>query len=295
MAAAGVEHEIDSGHLVVDGRTWQIVTLAHPTLAEISSRSSASTFVVADRLSAPVRAALDAAGAGWLDRRGALHLPRRPDITVPPLIATPDRVPEPLTSAGLDIALALLADPARPSGVRHVARSTGRTPGRVSEILAALRNEGLVLPDGRPLVPELFWEVASRWRPRWKPLARIPDPAPHLRVSGSLVAAAYGAPMIATADQPIEIFVESERALRAVIGRQLDEQGRSDQAGPAPAYVARCPSPGAVTTDLLRGPLVVRGFATVHPVVAALDLSTDRARGREILDGWHPQEITRVW
>ena len=101
--------------------------------------------------------------------------------------------------------------------------------------------------------------------------------------------------MIATADQPIEIFVEDERALRALLGPHPLGRSQPDQAGRAPAYVARCPSPAAVSADLLRGPLEVRGFATVHPVVAALDLSTDRARGREILDGWHPQETTRVW
>src|SRR6185503_12759148 len=82
MSAAGIDHTIDSGQIVVDGRTWTIVELSHPTLAEIRPRATASTFVVADRLSAAVRSALDAAGAAWLDRRGALHLPHRPNMVV---------------------------------------------------------------------------------------------------------------------------------------------------------------------------------------------------------------------
>ena len=118
--------------------------------------------------------------AAWLDRRGALHLPHRPDMVVPSVVAAPERVPDPLTVTGLDLAVSLLSKPTEPWGVRSLARSTGRTPGRVSEILAALRDEGLVRPDGRPVVPELFWEVSSRWTPRWRPLATVPDPTPHL-------------------------------------------------------------------------------------------------------------------
>jgi len=39
------------------------------------------------------------------------------------------------------------------------------------------------------------------------------------------------------------------------------------------------------------------GFAVAHPVVVALDLAHDRARGREIVEAWDPGDlgVARVW
>jgi hypothetical protein len=37
------------------------------------------------------------------------------------------------------------------------------------------------------------------------------------------------------------------------------------------------------------------GFLVASGLIIALDLAQDRARGREILDGWNPQETVRVW
>jgi hypothetical protein len=37
------------------------------------------------------------------------------------------------------------------------------------------------------------------------------------------------------------------------------------------------------------------GFLVANGLIIALDLAQDRARGREILEGWDPQETARVW
>ena len=37
------------------------------------------------------------------------------------------------------------------------------------------------------------------------------------------------------------------------------------------------------------------GFLVADGLIIALDLAQDRARGREILEGWDPQETVRVW
>jgi hypothetical protein len=102
--------------------------------------------VVADRISLPARHALSSNGIGWLDRRGHLRL-RGPgllvDSDVPPLAAEPmDRVVDLFSPAGRDVAMALLLAPADRLGTMEVARRTGRSPGRASELLAALRHAG---------------------------------------------------------------------------------------------------------------------------------------------------------
>ncbi|MDA8400832.1 MAG: hypothetical protein ACYDEP_14305 [Acidimicrobiales bacterium] len=58
---------------------------------------------------------------------------------VAPSVVPPPRVVGALSGTGFDVAVGLLTSPAEDVGVNELARRIHRSPGRVSEILSALR------------------------------------------------------------------------------------------------------------------------------------------------------------
>ncbi len=288
-------------HLQVGDQTLLVEVRNRVTESDVSSivtqlrRNATAAYadgvlLVADRISAPARDELNSSGIGWLDRRGHIRM-RAPglviDADVPPLLSEPtDRVVELFSPTGCDVAIALLLAPTERLGTMELARRTGRSPGRVSELLAAMRSAGLVEPDGRPLMPDLFNALADDWSPRWYRLVAIPPPAPFLRLSGTLGALWHSAPIVATSDWPPEIYVDDRWNLRHV----LSSMGLADDE-PAMASVALCPSLYGFSVEAGMN----EGFPVANHVVVALDLAQDPGRGREILDNWTPEGHTRVW
>src|ERR1019366_7353547 len=115
----------------------------------------------------------------------------------------------------------LLRFPLESCGVNQLARGIGRSPGRVSEILAALRRQGLVGADNLPIVPELFWAVAEEWKPRWTPMPSAPPPEPpeRYRLTGTLGALALDAPFVAGAAGACpRLYVADDVDLATVLG-----------------------------------------------------------------------------
>ena len=262
------------------------------TEAEGLAREFAGRIIVADRISAEARRVLGEGRVAWLDRRGHVQLRGSNvhiDADVPPLVQPePSRVSDLFVPTGLDIAIALLLHPEQTHRTTEVATLIGRSPGRVSEILAALRDRGLVDRQGRPSIPDLFDETADAWAPSWRPLRALPHPDADLyRLSGTLGAVWHQAPVVATADWPAELYVEKQGELRAV----LLSHGATSEMPPA-GRVAVCPSRygWAVPAELSH-----HGFAVANHIVVALDLAQDRGRGREILEGWDPEGHIRVW
>ena len=246
--------------------------------------------LVADRISTPARHVLSSSGIAWLDRRGHLRL-RGPgllvDSDVPPLVAEPaDRVVDLFSPTGCDVAMALLLTPAERLGTMEIARRTGRSPGRTSELLAAMRHAGFVEGTGQPLIPDLFNALADEWSPRWHPLAATPPPASMYRLSGTLGAIWHKAPVVVTSDWPPEIYVDDRWNLRHL----LSSVGLADE-GPAAASVALCPSRYGFSIEAG----ISQDFPVANHVVVALDLAQDPGRGREILDAWTPEGHIRVW
>ena len=85
--------------------------------------------------------------AGYYDLRG--HIALRADgvvidADVEPVSGRAERANALSGSAGLEVATALLMAPAAGAAVRELARRLGRSPSTVSEVLAALRRDGLV-------------------------------------------------------------------------------------------------------------------------------------------------------
>lgn len=257
-------------------------------IAHIQTRP---TVVVADRISAVAREELSRSGVSWLDRRGHLWL-KAPGVyvnaEVTPSVAPPPRVVNFLSGTGLDVALALMTAPYQDVGVNELGRRIHRSPGRVSEILSALRSTGLVEGGNRPAVPELFWHVVDRWKPRWQPLSALPptDGVDRCRLSGTLAGLELGVPLVSGSQGSLpSLYVGKATEL----SRFVDAYARRDRTA---AEAAVCPSRFAVT---IRGGAVRDGFPVAHPVVVALDLAQDRARGHEMLEAWNPEGVVRVW
>jgi hypothetical protein len=302
--------------LMVDGVTLPVAVLhradfrpVHASELPALGRHEAG-MVFADRIAERTRETLRERGWGWLDRRrGHLRLWQpglRIDADITPRVMTESgpRARNPFTPAGITLALWLLVHPHEPASPRGLARELAISPGQVSNLLAALETHALLRRDRRPLVPELFWALVEEWRPRRYPLLTWPPPeglgAPELRVdewvvTDAVAAAHHGAPIVVAGEAPPDLYVPSDDVLRWVLHRLPA----------APEYEKRAASIAVAPTPLVCDPRLHRpagrdtgGFDVAHPVVAALDLGTDRARGREAVSDWEPQAdlgVARVW
>jgi hypothetical protein len=253
----------------------------------------AATIIVADRISTAAREELSQAGLAWFDRRGHVWV-RAPGLFVNAEVPSGGVVParrvvSVFKGTGIDVALALLVEPGDSKGVHAVARQIDRSPGRVSEILAELRAQGLIGADNQPFVPELFWAVAEEWKPRWHPMPKVPpsEPPERFRLSGTLGAVSLGAPVAAgSAGAWPKLYVADDTDLVTVVGAYGAPSGWTG------SEIAVSPSRYGFTLTSSKSR---DGFLVANGLIVALDLAQDRARGREILQGWDPQETVRVW
>ena len=261
--------------------------------------------VVADVVTGSARESLRAQGVGWLDRRGHLRLVDDGQVLVEANVTPLPRqtvgdgvLPADAFGRGratVEVALALLLTPDDPPGIRELAREVDLAPSTVSQAHERLVGASLITPEGPPLVPELFWELADRWRPRWVHLATEPtvalleEEATRWAQAGDAVAAAQGAPLAIAARAASSWYVDSETALRDAT-RQLGEPSPGEGA----CRVAVVPSRLVHTRARATGE---RERRQVPAVVSALDLARDRSRGREILATWTqlPDGRPTVW
>jgi hypothetical protein len=305
----------------VEGVPVVVATKAVPTVGDVLAlarrdRGDAYVVLVARRVSRDVATSLVEHDMGFFDARGRLRLWRRPlliDTTVAGGELAPAAGARRLcfdTASLLDVALGVLDGVAR-GGVRATAALLGRSPGTVSKQLAALRGAGLVDTEGDPAVPDLFEAVAESWRPVRVPLAGRPGPAGGGRVNERLqlgfddpdgpgwvladvaAAAGWGAPIVLTDESPPDFYVPDQRVVaqaRSLLG--VSEFGRHA------CTVALAPAPFVCRRRHDRSTQVDNAYLLPSPVVAALDLAVDPARGREMLELWSrdlPPEVRRVW
>lgn len=291
--------EIDDGvGLAVVGPDGEEYTL------EIKGRAVASTLphawldapptttlvLVGDVVTGTAREQLRARGAGWLDRRGHLHLPGLYDGPVNALPRpTGSEVGGPLAGRGaLEVAVAALlgAD----EGIRSLARAVGLAASTVSAAARDLRQQLLLTTDGRPVLPDLFEELANAWQPDWRPLGGDPSgrlPQVDMVVGGDVAAAMRGAPVVVSTATPTRYYVESERAVRLV----LDVVGPVEPTA-AVAWVAVSPSRFAFeVADEVSGSIVPWVTGRIMSArVSAVELAGDPGRGREVLKDWQLPE-----
>ncbi len=203
----------------------------------------------------------------------------------------------------------MLMSPSRPAVVREMARSLGRSPSTVSEVLSALRRDDLVDERNTLVGTGLFWQVADRWPTRRTYLTHAPSAGditltqalrlglddvehePGWALTDSAAAAAYGAPLAVRAGQRLDFFVPSDVIAR----RAVTLLGAAADPSRAQASIRVAPVLAIVRqrADTAANPA---NWPLAHPVFVALDLAQDAGRGREILESWTPPEAwTRVW
>ncbi|MBA2529701.1 MAG: helix-turn-helix transcriptional regulator [Euzebyales bacterium] len=302
----GVRSEIK-----VKQRSLVTEDVAEWLLAE-STAADATLLVVADRVTDGARKVLTTRRGGYLDLRGRLALRANNlvvDAEVQPVNERSERADALSGKAGLQVATALLMQPDRAGAVRELARELGRSPSTVSDVLAALRRNGLADTANTVTGKDLFWRVADRWSSPRILLAKLPVPGggtltaplrlgladvehePGWALSDSAAAAAYGAPVAFRSGQVLDFYVPDH----SVIRRATTLLGVAQSTSQAQAAVRVAPVPAVVQrrVDLESNPVE---WPLAHPLFVALDLAQDEGRGREILDAWTPDDRwTRVW
>ena len=296
VQSLGLDAQADHGALIVDGHrhAFLLIGRAHPTPADLTAlvRSGGGrgpVVVVADRISDAGRDVLRGDGWGWLDRRGHLRL-WAPGLRVEcPLVgegrerAATGNV---WTTVGLEIALHALVHPDDPVTARRVAPVLGRSVGATHEMISRFAGNGLIGPrTHKPLLPELFWETAANWPDDdWLPLAASIEQVAGRVGAHELVrvderAATLGGARIAAAGAlPARCYVRSPAALRKL-------RGLVDRDAPTRCWVRRAPVSWLPLNDEHR-PDDQHAWAVAHPVLCAVRLAADPARGREIVDDW---------
>lgn len=288
--------EVD-GALTVDGRrvALDLLERAHPTPAEVRDlidklRSDNPVVVVADRISEPGREELRDSGWGWLDRRGHLRV-WTPGVRIEGPIPARDQDPHPTstnawTTVGLEIALAALIEPTRAVTARSIAPLIGRSVGAVHQIIGRFNHIGLIgSATNRPLLPDLFWETSAHWPEEgWMAL-----PIDLEELSGVVTAEALvrvderaatlgGARIPAAGDLPARVYITASGVLRRA--RRL-----ADPQLPARSWIREAPIDW-VPTHSDYPPNDDHPWLIAHPMICALRLARDRARGREIVADW---------
>ncbi len=292
----GLSAHAEGDVLVVDGQRTvpQLVERAHPTPADLrdlvaGGPSRLPALVVADRISDAGREVLRAAGWGWLDRRGHLRLWMpgvRIESALPRVDADRPATGNVWTTVGLEIALAAMCFPDEPVTARREAVRIGRSVGTTHELIGRFVEQGLIGSRTHlPLMPDLFWETAGRWPDDgWLALPVALDALAARLGADELVrvderaATLGGAHIAAAGDLPARCYLPTAAAVRRA--RSL-----ADREQPTRTWVRQSPVRWLPELEGL-APDDDHPWRVGHPLVCALRLAADPARGREIVESW---------
>jgi len=307
-----------------DGTGWQARVTTYDAVGEATAKQLVASHrghqvLVANRISEPARKYLASYGWAWLDRRIGAHIRiGRRDIEIryadrrgptatddgPPALWLPKSAADgPIRGrAGIAYAAAVLCNPDDPPSFRSIAAAVNMSPTAIGNAVKHLAAAGLVGPDNRPTLPELFWALAEVWSPATVvAVASVPDPHNHeiatqldkldqpgWVLGGDVAAAELGAPVFSLDSRPwlwVPTQVELRRAVRTYATSNWSNRV---------AVVATPPTP-LVCRWRRPAPLGGAPWPLPDPVFAALDLARDPGRGREILAQWSPDGADAVW
>lgn len=300
------------GDSVLVGEVKSIVTGAGAEqLLQRAKRLDRPLIVVADRIAEDARATMRRAGVNYLDRRGELRLFVGPVKVDTKVTASSARFEEATLSSQVakEVAISCLLQPDQPHGVREVATYINRAPSAVSNAMAGLREAGLLTSKGEPAVPDLFRELSVRWRRRPVALNDLPRPGrgamnTQLAVglddvesrvgwalTDTLAAAAWGMPIVARGDYPPDFYVPTDSVLRWAVAHL----GNADNSTARACTVAVAPVRLVCLHRHDRSQISGEVWPVANHIVVALDIATDKARGLDVLEQWHPEGIVRGW
>jgi len=296
LTSLGITAITEDDVLAIDGHrvVIQIVERAHPTPADlrelvIGATNRLPAIVVADRISDVGRDVLRAAGWGWLDRRGHLRvwMPGvRIEARLPHVSSERPTTGNVWTTVGLEIALAAMCHPDEPVTARRVAARIGRSVGTTHELIGRFVERGLIGSRTHlPLMPDLFWETAGRWPDDgWLALPVGLDALAAKLGADELVrvderaATLGGAHITAAGNLPARCYVPTPAALRRA-------RGLADRDQPTRTWVRQSPVRWLPELEGL-APDADHPWRIAHPLVCALRLAADPARGGEIVESW---------
>lgn len=149
--------------------------------------------------------------------------------------------------------------------------------------------------------PELFWELVAPRHERALGVATFPGLAGDFEQLSRLglpvdwvftdtqVALFLGAPLLVSGEGPPDFYVPAPSIVDLALSHFGPARGE-------PAATVR-PIRYAGIREAAPFCSTPAGFRVAHPVVVALDLAQDRARGREIVEEWDPSPlgVERVW
>lgn len=289
-----------------------------------------NVILVADRLTAAARREVVQRGASFFDRRGRIVLVldgRTIEADVEPADRPKRRVGGSAIRgvSGLSLAFASLLRVDEAARVNQVARASGLTGAAISQARTKLRAAHLLDDRYRPIVPDLFDALVQAWHwpaevegriPNWNDrlaaaagaqvdgpflanigalddAIRLADPT--LRdglagwaLTGTHAAAAYGASAVIGSAAPLQVIVPEDRFLAATKVANNPAMSAVDS---RPARLLAAPT--ALAVRLRRRS--ADGVPLAHPLVVAVDLARDPARGREILATFDPPGVDVVW
>jgi DNA-binding transcriptional ArsR family regulator len=276
--------------------------VAERFLAETPRSPDSVLLVVGDRVTETARKLLLVQGAGYYDLCG--HLALRSDSVVidadvEPLAGPVERKQALSGNAGLEIATALLMAPTAGVAVRELARRLGRSASTVSEVLAALRRDGLVDEQHRVEGTRLFWQVADRWpaarvyvaqllmpgndatitRPLRLGLENV-DSTTGWALTDSTAAVAYGAPLAMRTGQVLDFYVPDQATAR----RATALLGTAPSRSQARCAVRVPPVPAMCDQSTLR-PTRSNGRLPIRSSSRSTWLRTPGGDGRFLLPG----------
>jgi hypothetical protein len=122
------------------------------------------------------RVALETGGAGWLDRRGQIRVPRLGvDADVAPMVVPASARADVWDRRGvIAVALALLQQEGPVPATWDLGFYAGLTGSGATLALQALRSLDMIDEHGHPRREVLFTELAARWHTRWYHLTHLP-------------------------------------------------------------------------------------------------------------------------
>jgi hypothetical protein len=171
--------------------------------------------------------------------------------------------------------------------------------------MTRMQDAGLVDGHRKPVIPDLFWQLAERWQAvpndvRTYPapgVVRATDEALRLGMNNvaettgwaltdTMAAAAYGAPIGVRSDHPPDFYLPDQTSMR----RALHLLGMASSHESRAATVRVAPSALVCTRRIDWG-------NETWPLARPLFVALDPGRGREVLTDWTPptEAGQRVW
>ena len=310
--ANGLDFAVSKGRATIGSARFEIVTqsfvsdvVAHGLVAT----TGPTALVVADRVTDEARGVLRGAKRSFCDARGSLFLTAKNMLVAvdfePSAKMERNRSAHPLEGAALDVALWILH--AAGQGTRAISRAINRPSSTVNDAVTKLRNESLLYDGTHPLLPELFELCVEEWKRRATyraVIAGVVVEVPPKRAGCNFGDVSVTGWALGGISAQLAWRTAGMTGLRTTTTFFVPDEESIHRAKALPNLFAASQLGGHdEQTELIVSPVpwlcnhraVTAQGVTIPPIAIAMELASDAARGREILDSFNPEGYLRVW